>query len=200
MLLRDDEVCTVAQYKFVCRPVITTSRSKHIVCCIYGLLQGGVNSLLRNNVRSCCVTDSELERSGRKLSWSDFEAVCLGGPQNNFNKHSQSRRWHLNRRSPRCEAGVLATWHDVSAQTEVKPDSSTFHYVWESWVCCSRGKAVPLQAWSGPEGSRKLKFPDFMTTAQDGGKVVSLTHRPPLPPGKSSWYSFLLEAESTPGP
>ena len=22
-----------------------------------------------------------------------------------------------------------------------------------------------------------------MTTAQDGGKVVSLTHRPPLPPG-----------------
>jgi len=31
------------------------------------------------------------------------------------------------------------------------------------------GKAVPLQAWSGPEGSRKLRFPDFMTTAQDGG-------------------------------
>jgi len=33
-----------------------------------------------------------------------------------------------------------------------------------------------------PEGSRKLRFPDFMTTAQDGDKVVSLTHRPPLPP------------------
>ena len=44
-------------------------------------------------------------------------------------------------------------------------------------------KAVPLQAWSGPEGSRKLRFPDYMTTAQDGGKVVSLTHRPPLPQG-----------------
>jgi hypothetical protein len=44
-----------------------------------------------------------------------------------------------------------------------------------------KGKADPLQAWSGPEGSRKLRFPDFMTTAQDGGKVVSLTHRPPLP-------------------
>jgi len=42
-------------------------------------------------------------------------------------------------------------------------------------------KAVPLQAWSGPEGSRKLRFPDFTTTAQDSGKVVSLTHRPPLP-------------------
>jgi len=34
-----------------------------------------------------------------------------------------------------------------------------------------KGKAVLLQAWSGPEGSRKLRFPDFMTTAQDGGKV-----------------------------
>ena len=44
-----------------------------------------------------------------------------------------------------------------------------------------KGKAVPLQALNGPEGSRKLRFPDFMTTAQDGGKVVSLTHRPPLP-------------------
>jgi len=43
-----------------------------------------------------------------------------------------------------------------------------------------KGKALPLQAWTGPEDSRKLRFPDFMTTAQDGGKVVSLTHRPPL--------------------
>jgi hypothetical protein len=43
-----------------------------------------------------------------------------------------------------------------------------------------KGKAVPLQASSGPEGSRKLRFPDYMTTAQEGGKVVSLTHQPPL--------------------
>ena len=28
------------------------------------------------------------------------------------------------------------------------------------------------------EGSRKLRFPDYVTMAQDGGKVVSLTHRP----------------------
>jgi hypothetical protein len=35
----------------------------------------------------------------------------------------------------------------------------------------SKGKADPLKAWCGPEGSRKLRFPDFMTTAQDGGKV-----------------------------
>jgi len=64
----------------------------------------------------------------------------------------------------------------------------------------SKGQSVPLQVWRGPEGSRKLRVPDFMTTAQDGGKVVSLTHRPPLPTRKFSWYSFLLEAESIPGP
>jgi len=54
----------------------------------------------------------------------------------------------------------------------------------------TKGKAVPLQAWSGPEGSRKLRFPYFMTTAQDAGKVVSLTHRPPLPPGNTPGTPF----------
>jgi hypothetical protein len=52
-----------------------------------------------------------------------------------------------------------------------------------------KGKAVPLQAWGGPEGSSKLRFPDFVT-AQDGGKVVSLTHRPPLPPGNAPGSHF----------
>jgi hypothetical protein len=54
----------------------------------------------------------------------------------------------------------------------------------------SEGKAVTLQVWSGPEGSRKLRFPDYMKTAQDGGKVVSPTHRPHLPPGNSPGTHF----------
>jgi len=61
-----------------------------------------------------------------------------------------------------------------------------------------KGKAIPLQAWTCPEGSRRLRLLDFKT----GGKVVSPTHRPPLPPPprKYSWYSFVLAAESTTGP
>jgi len=39
-----------------------------------------------------------------------------------------------------------------------------------------------------------------MTAAQDAGKVVSLMHRPNFTLRKYTWYSFLLEAESTPGP
>jgi hypothetical protein len=34
---------------------------------------------------------------------------------------------------------------------------------WEGYLI--KGKAVPLQAWGGSEGSRKLRFPDYMTTA-----------------------------------
>jgi len=41
-------------------------------------------------------------------------------------------------------------------------------------VIISKAKAVPLQAWTAPEGSRKLKFPDFMTTAQVGGRLSAL--------------------------
>ena len=57
-------------------------------------------------------------------------------------------------------------------------------------VCKGKGKAVPLQAWRVTEGSRKLRFPDFVTTAQDGGKIASLTHRPPLPPGNAPGTHF----------
>ena len=52
------------------------------------------------------------------------------------------------------------------------------------------GKVVPLQVWSGTEVSRKLRFPDFMTTAQDGGKFVRLKHRPPLLPGNDPGTHF----------
>ena len=52
-----------------------------------------------------------------------------------------------------------------------------------------KGKAVPLKVWIVPEVFRKLRFPNFMTTAQDG-KVVSLTHRSPLPPGNVSVTHF----------
>jgi len=43
-----------------------------------------------------------------------------------------------------------------------------------------KGKAIPLQAWTGPEGSMRLRHPDFK--AHKVGKVVSPTH-PPLTPG-----------------
>ena len=61
---------------------------------------------------------------------------------------------------------------------------------WDRFSVNGKDKSVPLQAWSGPEGSSKLRFPDYVTTAQDGGKFVNLTHRPPLPPGNTPGTHF----------
>ena len=89
----------------------------------------------------------------------------------------------------------LKEWHTMDqnkrsgwqSNTSLQPVMKYF----ENWIYCSfKGKTVPLQAWSGPECSRKLRFPDFMTRAQDGGKVVSLTHWPPLPPGNTPGTHF----------
>jgi len=35
-------------------------------------------------------------------------------------------------------------------------------------------KAVPLQAWTDPEGSRKLRLSDSVKTSQDGGRLSAL--------------------------
>jgi hypothetical protein len=75
------------------------------------------------------------------------------------------------------------TWIDVSGSSA--KDVST-----ECLFSKKKGKTVPLQAWSGPEGSRKLRFPDYMTTAQDDGKVVSLMHWPPFPPENAPGTHF----------
>ena len=56
-----------------------------------------------------------------------------------------------------------------------------------------KGKAIPL-----PWGFQEVEAPRFQDNQHM--KLVSLTHRPPLPPRKYSCYSFMLEAESTPGP
>jgi hypothetical protein len=60
-------------------------------------------------------------------------------------------------------------------------------------------KSFPATGLNRPLGIRKVNASGFCYDFQhyEGGKVVTLTHRPSLPPGVS-WYS-LLEAESTPG-
>jgi len=69
--------------------------------------------------------------------------------------------------------------------------ASTFNF--NATTYFRRNKVKVKQPFIGlewPEGSRKLRFPDFMTTAQKCDKVVSLTHRPPLPSGNTPGTHF----------
>jgi hypothetical protein len=64
-----------------------------------------------------------------------------------------------------------------------------------------KGKALPVTGREGPYCCKVSTLPHFLDNRlTDGGEVFSLTHRPPLIPREDSWYSYLLEAESTPGP
>jgi len=56
-------------------------------------------------------------------------------------------------------------------------------------------KAIPLQAWTGPEGSRRLRLMDFKTVGLSAIRTGRL-----YPLRKYYWYLFLSEAQSTPGP
>jgi len=38
-------------------------------------------------------------------------------------------------------------------------------------------KAIPIAAWTGLEGFRKLGLPDFKTGGHESSKIVSPTHR-----------------------
>jgi hypothetical protein len=60
------------------------------------------------------------------------------------------------------------------------------------------GKAIPLQALTGPEGSRRLRLPDFKTVGTWTWQGCQPYAPAAFTPRKYSCYSFLLEAESTP--
>jgi hypothetical protein len=59
---------------------------------------------------------------------------------------------------------------------------------------CGKGKAVPLQAWSDPEVSRKLRFPDLWQQHRMMVRLSASRTGRLYPPSKCSWYSFLLSS------
>jgi hypothetical protein len=64
-----------------------------------------------------------------------------------------------------------------------------------------KGKPIPVTGRGDPYGCEASRLPHFLANRfADGGEVVSLMRRPPFTPQEYSWYSFLLEVESSPGP
>ena len=90
-------------------------------------------------------------------------------------------------------------------QALIRSHTQTDRHGLQIWLLIkiTHGKKVkqshyrPGQALRVPGG---WGFQISRQSAHECGRVVSPTHRSPLHPRKYSWYSFLLEAESTPGP
>jgi len=65
-------------------------------------------------------------------------------------------------------------------------------------VCVKPHYSIP--SLDRPLGLQEVEAPRTSRNAYEGGKTVSCMHQPPLPSGRYTWYSFLLEAEMTPQP
>jgi hypothetical protein len=97
-------------------------------------------------------------------------------------------------------SNLFLEWNSTCFGQFLCPSSGVFHCKHSHVIChtilqtaCEQDQdetAVPLHTWSGPEGSKKLSFPNFLTTVQYNVKVVSLTYRPPLPPENTPGTHF----------
>jgi hypothetical protein len=62
-----------------------------------------------------------------------------------------------------------------------------------------KGKAIPVTGRGGPWSCETSRLPHLLDSRLTvGGKVESLTRRPPFTSQEDSWYSFLLERLSRP--
>ena len=176
----------------------------------------GLLSHVRFNMALYCVRSPHVH--GYVCFWRDSHQWARASSFTRFLDHTQRRttvgKTPLDEWSARRRDLYLTTHNIHNRQTSMSPagfepttstgerpqtyalDRAATGYVdgHKKMVKQSRNRPGVAQRVPGGLGSQISWH-----SAQKGGEV-SLTHRPPLPPRKCSWYSFSLGAESTPGP
>ena len=76
-----------------------------------------------------------------------------------FNRHRGAQISHIFT----SHFKFLDARHDAGPILEDPRILGATHKIQSSRIWAPLSKAIPLQAWTGPEGSRRLRFPDFKT-------------------------------------
>jgi hypothetical protein len=101
------------------------------------------------------------------------------------------RMWHGKHITLRCDADVRPTCS--RSQKEFKhPHKNRFPVrITKPPNLLAKDKAIPLQAWTGPEGSKKLRLPDFQDNRHMNVARLSALHTghlyPPADNPRSQW-------------
>jgi hypothetical protein len=88
-------------------------------------------------------------------------------PVNCRNRNAEGNFNPLNTQlNPICHLLALLVAHRIFYVSRIRIKHKVnyrFVVLFEAWNLCKAKKATPLQAWTGPEGSGRLKLPDFTT-------------------------------------
>jgi hypothetical protein len=108
-------------------------------------------------------------------------------PNSSADKASQQSRCLTAQQHKQFLSVHFVRQHTLSCKTVGYSD------VW--LISKGKGKAIPLQALTGPEGSSSLRLPDLKTVGTWRWQWCQPYAPAAFTSRKYSWYSFLLEAE-----
>jgi hypothetical protein len=83
---------------------------------------------------------------------------------------------HVDGRTDGVKLTVICRNFANASEVRILPNIKHWFFKFKQSSVKGKRKAVPLQARRRPEGSKELRFPDFVTTAQDGGRLSSLSN------------------------